>query len=150
MIDALKSHSSAVTLLAAFVSMTMLTGCGDNGPTAEQAVQRLKRDVNLLLDEINATNIKVTDDGSRNVLCRDGKVKRMYTVRATRATSGDKDGLVTLVIGAKRDDYKLVQPKTPTTPAVIRNRRAHTHMTIDSPGNDILTISSSTDCLRPK
>jgi hypothetical protein len=138
------------SLLVSLVAMTMLVGCGgDKGPTAAEALQHLKGDVNALLAEINATNVKVTDDGSRVVRCRDNKIKRIYAATATKPSQGyDRYGLVTLMIGAKRDEYKLVQPKTATTPAVVRNRAARTSMTLDSPVSGVLTIQGSTDCLR--
>jgi predicted small lipoprotein YifL len=141
--------SRVVALLVSVVAMTILTGCGDKGPTAAEAGQKLKTDISALLKEINAKNVQVTNDGTREVRCGKGKVKREYAVTAYKYIPGDTPaGLVNQAVGSITGEYKIVEAHEGSPTTVMSNTSAHTNVTLDAPARSVLTIFGSTDCLR--
>jgi hypothetical protein len=139
---------SASLVLAA---LPVLAGCGDKGPTAAQAGQQLKADISTLLRHINARDVRVTDDGSRDRPCGKGKAKRTYAVTGLRYIPGETPiGLVGLMVGSFTGDYKLVRTEAQLTTAVMRNKSARTNVILHSSSTSMLTVSGSTDCLRAR
>jgi hypothetical protein len=147
-----RSRSFALGLFPLVMTIAMLAGCGDNGPTVVESSLRLKADVNKLLIHINARNIQIDNDGSQNFPCGKGTAKRAYTVRATKYTPGDDTyGLVNETVGAMFGHYKLIDVhlgKGITPSAVMRNASARATVTLISPRRSFLTVSGATDCLR--
>jgi hypothetical protein len=137
------------SLLASLVAMTMLAGCGDKGPTAAEASQKLRTDITGLLRNISAHNAKVIDDGSKNIPCGKHKAKRTYAVTASQSTPGGTPrGLLGLMIGSMAGNYKLTRVEPAGTTALMRNKTAHINVTLRSLSRNTLTVSGVTDCLR--
>jgi hypothetical protein len=144
-------RKSAVALTIA--SLITLSGCsGPSGPTTAEAARTLKADVTRLLATVGARSVRITADGSRDVPCGHGKAQRSYGVTATEnAADDDPTQLVLNMVGSLTGRYTTIRwnksgVSGPSTD--LRNSKAHTNLSVGSPGRGTIEVTGRTDCLR--
>jgi hypothetical protein len=143
----------AIALAGGIAALIPLAGFGDKGHTAAWTGTLLKDEIDLVLYDSYAQDMKVIDDGSRDIPCGTERAKRRYEVTATRYHPGldDPTELVDEITGTLLAIYKLTNRRTgpegePTS--ALRDKKNHTTITVSSPRRGQIQITGITDCLR--
>ncbi|MFF5107789.1 hypothetical protein [Streptosporangium sp. NPDC000509] len=140
--------SAVIAILGVFA----LGACSSDppGPTAAQAEATLKADIDWLVKSTHAKDVKVTDEGGRDIPCGEGKAKRTYGVAGVDTSSVDEPVIIfnMLTGGLGRRGYKVVSVdwEKPSNESV--KDRSRVRITVDSLRKKHFELFGETQCLR--
>ncbi|MBO3744695.1 hypothetical protein J5X84_01350 [Streptosporangiaceae bacterium NEAU-GS5] len=141
------------TALSAALVLLSLTACSAQTPpqpTAAQAGETLKTHIDQIMRGANASDVKITDPGGKDIPCGEGKSIRTYAATGVNEIgSGDPDSLVLAMRGALDDDSQYLPVEIAVDQGRLRlfNPRLHTHLILESPSKGQMLALGETDCL---
>ncbi|MFI6450750.1 hypothetical protein ACIBF6_04290 [Streptosporangium amethystogenes] len=145
---------SAAIKSAAIIVLGMLAlgACSSDppGPTVAQAEATLKADIDWLMKLLHAKDVKVTDEGGRDIPCGDDKVKRTYAISGVDTSSIDRPVSVfnALTGGLGQRGYKVVSVDWDTPSNELVKEESRIKVTVDSSRKKNFEIFGETRCLQ--
>lgn len=136
----------------AVLGMLTLGACSSDppGPTAAQAEATLKTDLDWLMKLLHAKDVKVTDEGGRDIPCGEGKAKRTYAVTGvdTSGIDGSVNTLNMLAGGLGRRGYKVSSVDWSVPRDELVKKEAYVKIVATSSSENNFVLSGETECLR--
>ncbi|WP_157594288.1 hypothetical protein [Streptosporangium amethystogenes] len=120
------------------------------GPTVAQAEVTLKADIDWLMKLIHAKDVKVTNEGGRNIPCGEGKSRRTYGVIGVSTYSLD-DPVSTLNMlagGLIKRGYKVVSADPATPRDELVKTESYVRVVTTSPKDKNFALAGETECLK--
>lgn len=127
-----------------------LSACSESEPTAAEAGQTLKRQIDQSVSHVFGTGVEVIDPGGKDIACGEGKFKRTYAVQArARVGSGDPEGITTALISTLDDaaGYKLVSEGVSPPYREVVSAQHRIRITLSSPSKGRIAVRGETECL---
>jgi len=138
--------------MVAALGLLILGACSSDppGPTAAQAEMTLKADIDWLMKVVQARDVKVTNEGGKNIPCGDGKSKRTYGITGVSTSSVD-DPLGTLNLlagGLIKRGYKVASADPAEPRDELVKKESYVKVVTTSPEEKNFILSGETECLR--
>ena len=137
------------------IVLGMVAGCGDKTqdppkrPTVAQAGETLKLHIMALMEKINAQDVKIIDQGGRDIPCGEGLAKRAFAITGRSLSQNIRPYSLNLDLVGMLNSVASYQIVEEHGPGPIRMARSvdGTVIILDSPANGQYQVRGETECL---